>query len=362
MRIELDRITKCFGATVAVDAVTIRIHPGELFFLLGPSGCGKTTLLRVIAGFHAPDAGKLLFNGETVTHRPAYRRNTGMVFQNYALWPHMTVAENVAFGLTVPGRRPPAAERRRRVHEVLQQVRMQDYAQRRPGQLSGGQQQRVALARALIIRPACLLFDEPLSNLDAQLRLELRSEIKRIVAASGLTSIYVTHDQKEALSMADRCAVMRNGRIEQIAAPRELYERPANAFVAGFIGETNLIPGRLIERQADGNCIIEAAGRAWRGLCPHPSAMGADVLLSIRPESILTDATAAPGVNGFEARLLDTVYLGEHTEYRLQLDHGFLLKAFCRSAPAPVDGAGSRYRFSVAVENVLVIPPGTESG
>ena len=215
--ITIENLVKKFGDTVALGGVSFRIEPGELFFLLGPSGCGKTTLLRNVAGFYIPDSGRILFGNEDVTKLPPHKRNTGMMFQSYALWPHMTVAKNVAFGLEE--RRVPSAEIKARVAAALKSVQMDAYADRKIAQLSGGQQQRVALARSLVIRPRCLLLDEPLSNLDAKLRLEMRTEIRRVCKEFGLTAIYVTHDQKEALSISDRMAIIEGGRIAQIGTP-----------------------------------------------------------------------------------------------------------------------------------------------
>ncbi len=237
--ITLKGITKRFGDTTAVDSVDLTINSGELFFLLGPSGCGKTTLLRMIAGFIEPTEGRMLFGERDVTWLAPNKRKAGMVFQSYALWPHMTVFDNVAYGLTV--RKVPPAEKKERTQAALASVRMAEYAKRKPNQLSGGQQQRVALARALVIEPTVLLLDEPLSNLDAKLRLEMRTEIKRICTETKITTVYVTHDQKEALSMADRVAVLRDGDVKQIGPPRQLYERPTSRFVADFLGETNFI-------------------------------------------------------------------------------------------------------------------------
>src|SRR5712691_3621321 len=244
MRVSIQNLTKRFGATTALKGVSLEIDSQELFFLLGPSGCGKTTLLRLIAGFYQPDGGELFLGDKSMNGVPPHRRNTGMVFQNYALWPHLTVAENVAYGLDV--RAVGAPEKQQRVAEALAIVRMEKYAERAPNQLSGGQQQRVALARALVIRPDVLLLDEPLSNLDAKLRLEMREEIRRIHARTQITTIYVTHDQKEALSLANRMAVLREGAIEQVGDPRTVYRAPANRFVADFIGETNWLKAEII--------------------------------------------------------------------------------------------------------------------
>ena len=243
-------LTKHFGRAVAVDGVDLDVPAGSLFFLLGPSGCGKTTLLRMLAGFCPPTAGTIRFGDREVTHVSANQRNCGMVFQSYALWPHMTVAQNVAFGLTV--RKVAAAERKRRVAAALTMVQMQDYGRRKPNELSGGQQQRVALARALVIEPTVLLLDEPLSNLDAKLRLELRGQIKQICAEADITAVYVTHDQEEALSMADVLAVMRDGAVQQVGPPRQVYARPHSRFVADFLGETNFLPARVLGREGLG--------------------------------------------------------------------------------------------------------------
>ena len=293
--IQIQGLVKRFGATTALDHVDLEIQPGELFFLLGPSGCGKTTLLRHIAGFYTPDEGAVLIGGEDVTRLPPHKRDTGMVFQSYALWPHMTIAENVAFGLQM--RKVPKAEAAERVRAALAAVKMEDKASRKPNQLSGGQQQRVALARALVVQPRCLLLDEPLSNLDAKLRLEMRLEIRRICKESGLTAVYVTHDQKEALSIADRLAVMQAGRLEQVGSPLEVYRKPKNRFVASFIGETNFLPPDFFGAQAS-----------------FPGA-GA---LSVRPEVVRFGAPPAgtPALR-FKGIVHGTVYLGETAEHLL---------------------------------------------
>ncbi|MFI7026348.1 ABC transporter ATP-binding protein [Micromonospora sp. NPDC049900] len=300
--VTLESVSKRFaraGDTAAVDDVDISIAAGEFFTLLGPSGCGKTTTLRMVAGFYFPTSGRIRFGTEDVTRRPPNKRDTGMVFQNYALFPHMSVAQNVAYGLKI--RKVGRAESRRRVEEALGEVHLGGYGERRIDQLSGGQQQRVALARALVIRPRTLLLDEPLSNLDAKLREETRTEIRRIQKESGTTAIYVTHDQAEAMAMSDRIAVMESGRVQQIGAPQEIYHRPTNAFVARFIGRSNVLslPVTAVTDETvtvgrpDGTEIAVAAP-VGHGLRPGEAA-----LVSVRPEHIgLTSATEAGALPG----------------------------------------------------------------
>lgn len=280
--VKLEKITRDFGATRALDGIDLTIEAGELFFLLGPSGCGKSTLLRLIAGLHEPTSGRIWFNDRDVTQLGTNQRNAVMCFQSYALWPHMTVYDNIRFGLDVRGVK--GAEAKRRIDEVLALVRMDAYAARKPNQLSGGQQQRVALARALAVRPDCLLLDEPLSNLDAKLRHEMRSEIRRICKTAGFTTIYVTHDQKEALSVADRIAVMRDGRLQQVGRPADLYHRPVNTFVADFIGQTNLLEGRVV---AEAGGFVEVETLAGQLLAIKPATpLPVRVMVSIRPEQV----------------------------------------------------------------------------
>jgi iron(III) transport system ATP-binding protein len=311
--VRIENLTKRFGDMVALQALNLTIEAGEIFFLLGPSGCGKTTLLRSIAGFYIPEEGRIWFGKEEVTRLPPHERHTGMMFQSYALWPHMTVAQNVAFGLEE--RKVNRAEIDRRVEEALASVKMQHYAKRKIHQLSGGQQQRVALARAMVIRPQCLLLDEPLSNLDTKLRIEMRGEIRRICKEAGLTAIYVTHDQKEALSVGDRIAVMDSGFIRQVGPPAEVYRQPASRFVADFMGETNLIEGSVIGRE-NGHVQVETPLRTFsataHGWKPD---IGHKVLVSIRPEAwrLGTDANATNAVNG---RIRERMYLGEMAQYR----------------------------------------------
>lgn len=349
-------LVKVFGATRAVDGISLTIEPGELFFLLGPSGCGKTTLLRCIAGFHEPDSGRIRIGDRDVTHLPPHVRDTGMVFQSYALWPHLTVAQNVAFGLEM--RKLPKVEVNRRVQEALERVHMGAEAQRKPNQLSGGQQQRVALARALVIHPQCLLLDEPLSNLDAKLRLEMRTDIRRICKEAGLTALYVTHDQKEALSIADRLAVLRNGVIEQCGAPQAVYRRPDSVFVAGFIGETNFIEGEVTAaggahvrvRTALGEWVAVAGERAF--------AVGQAVTLSVRPEAIRLGAAPADAVNRTEGLVHDTIYLGEVAQHQVRVGGatGRNLKVFDLNPRIVARDEAAPAGVWVAPEDVVVLP------
>ena len=310
--IRIENLTKCFGDTIALHSLSLTISPGEIFFLLGPSGCGKTTLLRSIAGFYPPDGGKIFFGDEDVTSLPPHLRNTGMMFQSYALWPHMTVAQNVAFGLEE--RKVPRAEIDQRVAAALASVKMGEYAARKINQLSGGQQQRVALARATVIRPRCLLLDEPLSNLDTKLRIEMRGEIRRICKEAGLTAIYVTHDQKEALSVGDRIAVMESGHIRQSGAPVEMYRQPVSRFVAEFMGETNFLEGTVV---APGSApVVETAlGRFTCSAHGWQPGAGRRVVLSIRPETLRLH-TSAPALNSISGTIRERVYLGEMAQYR----------------------------------------------
>lgn len=312
--IRIQQLTKRFGTVTALQNLDLTIQSGELFFLLGPSGCGKTTLLRSLAGFYIPDGGKIYFGDEDVTKLEPHKRNTGMMFQSYALWPHMTVAENVAFGLEE--RKVPAAETKRRVAEALESVRMAPYAERKPNQLSGGQQQRVALARALVIRPRCLLLDEPLSNLDAKLRLEMRMEIRRVCKEFNLTTVYVTHDQKEALSISDRMAILDRGSILQVGSPREVYRRPTSRTVADFIGETDFIPGTVVSATSQATVVDTAIGR-FEGVLGNPAlvpATGSAVSVSVRPECWVL-SHEAPARNAVKGRIGEAIYLGELAQY-----------------------------------------------
>ena len=313
-------LTKHFGDHLVLDHINLRVEPGELFFLLGPSGCGKTTLLRHIAGFYFPDSGQILFDDQDVSRVPPHRRGTGMMFQSYALWPHLTVEGNVAFGLEE--RRTPRAEIHRRVDEALASVGMSAMADRRINQLSGGQQQRVALARALVVRPRCLLLDEPLSNLDTRMRLQMRAEIRRVCKEFGLTAIYVTHDQKEALSIADRLAILEQGHLAQVGTPREVYRQPRSKVVADFIGETNFLEGRaLAPADGSGQWRVSTAWGEFTGIKPDEAwdlHAGEPVVLSVRPESWrlgVDGVGAGPAGNVVHGRIGRRVYLGELAEY-----------------------------------------------
>jgi iron(III) transport system ATP-binding protein len=302
--VSIDHVTFGYGATPVLDDVALEIAEGEFFAFLGPSGSGKTTLLRLIAGFGRPDKGRILIGGRDVTRLPPWERNLGMVFQSYALWPHMTVAKNVAFGLE--RRNVSRAERARRVEEALALVGLSNYAGRRPAQLSGGQQQRVALARTLVIEPEVLLLDEPLSNLDAKLRTDMRAEIRALQRKLKLTAIYVTHDQEEANAIADRLAVLEGGRIQQVGTPLALYDNPSNRFVATFLGTANLIEGEIgSDRSFKG-----ADGFALAGIDGDPGK----ACLSVRPQAIML--AAAP--SGADTTVTMREFLGGIVRYRVR--------------------------------------------
>jgi iron(III) transport system ATP-binding protein len=341
--VKFESVTKILGQVRAVDNLTLDIGAGELFFLLGPSGCGKTTALRTVAGFYTPDEGRILFNGQDESRVPPHKRNTGMVFQNYALWPHMDVQSNVAYGLKM--RRVSEADKEKRVRHALEIVHMQSYAERMPNQLSGGQQQRIALARALVIEPDVVLLDEPLSNLDAKLRVEMRTHIKDIHRKIGRTMIYVTHDQAEALSMADRIAVMRRGRLVQAGTPHELYTRPESAFVAEFIGGTNLIRGTL-EEVGELLTVKTQAGivRGQNGV--KGMARGEPVFCSVRPESLrLKHATGSPS---------DAT--NENEQYSLRLADSAIVYAVEHNPTTRKAEVGDRLALQFDPQAVVVLP------
>jgi spermidine/putrescine ABC transporter ATP-binding subunit len=327
--VALEAVAKAYGTARALDGIDLAVYEGELVSLLGPSGCGKTSTLNVVAGFVEPDAGRVLLDGRDVTRQPAWRRGLGVVFQSYALFPHMTVAENIAFGLRERG--VPRGEAEARVAEALALVRLPAAGAMRPAQLSGGMQQRVALARALVIQPRVLLLDEPLAALDRKLREEMRAEIREIQRAVGITTVFVTHDQHEALGLSDRIAVMNAGRIEQLGTPREVYERPATAFVADFIGASSALEARAV---SDGT--VELAGgerieaRLGRTLEPNER-----VRLLVRPEHV---GLGGAGPNALPARVASVMFLGDHSEVRVELAGGVRVLASVPGSAALAPG------------------------
>lgn len=319
--VELHNVTKRFGDVVAVDDVSLQISDGEFFSLLGPSGCGKTTTLRMIAGFENPTQGEIYIQGELMGLTPPFERNTNMVFQDYALFPHMSVAKNVGFGLEM--KKVPKKEIAQRVEEALELVRLPGFEKRRPDQLSGGQQQRVALARALINRPGVLLLDEPLGSLDLKLRKEMQLELKGLQHRLGITFVYVTHDQEEALTMSDRIAVMDQGKVLQIGTPTEIYERPTGRFVADFIGETNFLEG-IVSKQDGTYVMVDVAGMApVLAESAEEFAPGKRVTVAVRPEKI-TIRKEEPGRenNWCQGTIESVVYIGTDTNYVVLLDSG----------------------------------------
>jgi len=340
------------GEVYAVRDVSLDVRPGELLTLLGPSGCGKTTTLRMIAGFQEPDAGRVWIGGQDVTRLMANERNIGFVFQSYALFPHLPVFENVAYGLRV--QRQAVSEIGRRVGEVLELVGLAGYDRQMPHQLSGGEQQRVALARAIVIRPRVLLFDEPLSNLDARLRVQMRGEIQRLQKALGITAVYVTHDQEEAMAISDRIAVMHQGVIVQDGSAEDLYHRPASEFVAQFIGRTNLLRGRVAAAGADG---IEVEATGFRLVVAQPGlriSVGAAVTLVLRPESI----TLSEGGSGLGGAIVSRTFLGEKVEYHVRIGGETLQVTSYGAAGARILAPGDAVTLEVPATGVWLLGGG----
>jgi putative spermidine/putrescine transport system ATP-binding protein len=342
--VRLDGVSKRFGSVTAVDDVDLDVRDGEFFSLLGPSGSGKTTCLRLIAGFEAPTRGRVLLHGEDVTRKAPFQRDVNTVFQDYALFPHMSVDDNVAYGMMV--KRVPKAERRARVEEALRLVRLTGMGNRRPSELSGGQRQRVALARALVNRPLVLLLDEPLGALDLKLRQEMQLELKGLQREVGITFLFVTHDQEEALTMSDRIAVFNNGRVEQVGTPGEIYEQPTTAFVAGFVGTSNFVPA---ERAS--------------------TLFGIDSAVTLRPEKIRmapAGTSAAPGEFAIRGRVADLVYLGAHTRYVVELDAGIELAVveqnFDKTAESVLGARGRQVQLIWPVDAPRAVATGEESG
>jgi iron(III) transport system ATP-binding protein len=355
LEVTLQKLSVRFGGVPALHEVDLRIEAGELFLLLGPSGSGKTTLLRCIAGFTPPNAGAVLFGGEDVTRLAPHERNAAMVFQSFALFPHLSVADNVAFGLRE--RRVEKSEIARRVREALDSMKMADHAARRIDQLSGGEQQRVALARALVVRPRCLLLDEPLSNLDAKLRHSMREEIRRVCKDQKLTAIYVTHDQKEALAVADRIAVMKGGRVLQVGTPEEIYRRPASRAVASFIGETNLFRGR-VRNVDEGNVRVECGLGELVAAASFAPAAGSDVWVSVRPECFVLSQRdrGAAASNAIDVTVESTTYLGELAEHRVR-SRSESLRIYELNPGGRIWAAGTRGVVRVAPADVVLLAP-----
>jgi spermidine/putrescine ABC transporter ATP-binding subunit len=350
-------LRKTFGPVLAVDGISLEAAPGEFLSLLGPSGCGKSTVLRMVAGLVEPDEGQIVLAGADITRVPVHRRNLGLVFQSYALFPHMTVFENVAFGLR--RRRVPDQEVRARVERLLEMVRLGPLGARHPRELSGGQQQRVALARALVTEPRVLLLDEPLSNLDALLRDEMRLELKRLQERLGTTMIFVTHDQAEALTLSDRVIVMDRGRVEQAGRPEEVYRRPATGFVARFLGRANFLGGVVARHDAHEIVIALEGGGAVTAAARAPVRPGQRVQLAIRQESIrLHPGSSPPGVNQFAATVVLHAFAGQAHHYVVQLDDGRELEVVAPGAEPPVP-RGTKVLAAWAPDDVVVLPPVT---
>jgi spermidine/putrescine transport system ATP-binding protein len=354
--ISLEGVWKRFGDVEAVREMTAEIPEGEFFTMLGPSGCGKTTTLRMIAGFEQPDEGRILLRGDDVTDVPPNRRNVNMVFQHYALFPHMSIYDNVAFGLKL--KKVDKPEVRKRVSEMLAVVELEGYEKRRPSQLSGGQQQRIALARALVNRPAALLLDEPLGALDVKLRKQLQLELKRIQSELGTTFVYVTHDQEEALSMSDRIAVMHDGLVEQIGSPREIYEHPRTAFVADFIGSLNAFDFRV--DSVDGDLAVMKVSEGGRLVvsATRETKPGARVKVAVRPERIRIDAAngrAPEGGSRVDGTIAQAVYLGSLTQFHVDTECGTIVSHRMNDDAAVRLGEGRRVTLTWAPEDSAVL-------
>lgn len=359
--LRMEGVAKRFGQTVALAHLDLDVDAGELIALLGPSGCGKTTALRVVAGFEHPDTGRVRVDGADVTRLPPNKRTMGMVFQAYSLFPHLDVRENVAFGLRM--RRWTGARRAGRVEEMLELVGLGDRARHFPHQLSGGQQQRVALARALAVEPSILLLDEPLSALDAKVRVQLRGEIRRIQRDVGITTLFVTHDQEEALTMSDRIAVMSQGKVLQVGSPTEIYERPTCRFVADFIGETNFIEGKVTE-SGGGYAVIETPeGVRLRGTVPQNIALGTLATLSIRPEKAILMTPSderATGAFALPVRVERVNYIGSDTRITVRLNEKRSLNVWEQNTRSTVDRdaywqPGESALLVCPAENALVL-------
>jgi spermidine/putrescine ABC transporter ATP-binding subunit len=350
--LELQHVYKSFDDQEVIADLSLSVYKGELCCLLGPSGCGKTTTLKMIAGLLEPDAGAVILDGKDITHMPPQRRNVGLVFQNYALFPHMNVYDNVAYGLR--RRKVPRDEIKTRVARVLELVQLGEYGQRRIHELSGGQQQRIALARSLVIEPKLLLLDEPLSNLDARLRADMRREIRHIQRTLGITAIHVTHDQEEAMSISDRIVLMNQGLIEQIGTPRDIYENPATKFVADFIGQVNFLRGRVVDQKLLllGEHFVLPEGRWTEGM---------DVICSIRPERV---GVQEAGTSPLRATVRDVTYFGSMVRYHASAEAGkekSVELAIELPSPLAVYQVGEQISLHLRVEDMQIFPFGSEA-
>lgn len=354
MQISLRQVFKRFNNYTALNGINLEIKDGELFTLLGPSGCGKTTTLRLIAGFYQPDGGEICFNDRVVNNIPTAQRGIGIVFQNYALWPHMTVAQNIAYGLKIKKVNPD--EIKQKIAEGLEKVGLSGMGNRYPGQLSGGQQQRVALARALVLNPEVLLLDEPLSNLDAKVRMKVRAEIRQIQQDLKITTIYVTHDQEEALTLSDRIAVMRDGLVMQVGNPKTLYERPENTFTAHFIGTNNLLEGIVLGRNEDDTYQVDTKVGKLNGIATKDLKNGAKCTVAIRPENIDCNGGAAAGCNIISGKIHFASYLGNILRYDVMTPSGTIIKADCKDPwHSKLLNTGTKIDLKVMPTSCLII-------
>jgi spermidine/putrescine transport system ATP-binding protein len=352
--VELEGVTKALGGTPVVNGINLTVRRGEFFSLLGPSGCGKSTTMRLIAGFEKPDSGSIRINGAATNGTPAYARDVNMVFQNYALFPHMTVRQNIGFGLEMM--KVPEDERKRQVEEMLGRVRMEPYGERLPRELSGGQQQRVAVARALVTKPAVVLLDEPLGALDLKLRKEMQGELRELQSSTGLTFIYVTHDQEEALTMSDRLAVMHKGRILQVGTPEDIYERPETRFVADFIGQTNFLQGcHWSDELADGHVVIDVLGARVRAPARPDIPHEGEIVLAIRPERISLSKEAPDAQNRFEVVIEDVVYFGTARHYHVRLHNSVPMVVRQENRDTPTVKKGDRAFVSWPADAVNIV-------
>ena len=361
--VDVERVSKRFvhrvkGEVYAARDVTLRVQPGEFLTLLGPSGCGKTTTLRMIAGFERPDAGQIRFDGQDVTHIPANRRNIGFVFQNYALFPHLSIFENVAYGLRVRGASSDSITRA--VGDVLVLVGLAGHEQQFPAQLSGGEQQRVALARAIVIRPRVLLFDEPLSNLDAKLRVQMRSEIRALQQRLSITTVYVTHDQEEAMAVSDRIAVMNRGRVVQEGSAEDLYHRPASQFVAQFVGRVNLVSGRVVTTDATSVRVAVLGREIITPVSGGDLKVGESVQVALRPEAV--EMTRPRNGDAIHATVQSSTFLGDKIEYVVDCDGHALQIARYNAGPALPLPNGTAVTLAFADDAAVVLPREPQSG